>query len=86
MSRRRLGVREQAFLQTGPQGDMVVVILEGTDPASAFRQFGAGNDDFTRWFVQQVKEIHGMDLSQPSQLPMPQLGVDSDMQVRRKAA
>jgi hypothetical protein len=65
-SRQRLGVRERAFLQSLPQGDVVIVMLEGDDPEGAFRRYGQGNDEFTRWFVQQVKEIHDFDLTRPA--------------------
>jgi hypothetical protein len=85
-SRRRLGVHERAFFQSTPQGDVVIVTLEGTDPADAFRRLGSGTDDFTRWFVAQVKEIHGIDLSQPMPGPMPELAVDSERRAQTKAA
>ncbi|TAK30098.1 MAG: hypothetical protein EPO21_19725 [Chloroflexota bacterium] len=85
-SRCCLGVHERAFLQTSPHGDMVIVTLEGPNPEEAFRQFGTGTDDFTRWFVQQVKEIHGMDLSQPALWSMPTLEVDSAQKIEKKAA
>ncbi len=77
-SRQRLGVHERTFLQRTPQGDVVIVTLEGEDPVGAFQRFGASNDAFTDWFVQQVKEAHGIDLRQPPQGPMPQLVVDSE--------
>ncbi|MBI2955157.1 MAG: hypothetical protein HYY30_12635 [Chloroflexi bacterium] len=76
-SRQRLGVRERAFIQSIPQGDMIIVTVEGDNPVAAFQRFGASNDDFTKWFVQQVKEIHGLDLSSPSQWPMPEMVLDS---------
>ncbi|MBI3979487.1 MAG: hypothetical protein HY331_14995 [Chloroflexi bacterium] len=76
-SRRRLGVRERAFFQSTPQGDLVIVTLEGENPAAAFRRFGTADDPFTRWFVDQVKEIHGFDLSQPPPWPLPELIVDT---------
>jgi len=60
--------------------------LEGEDPEGAFRQFASGNDDFTRWFVDQVRQIHGLDLAQASQTAAPQLLVDSEKLVQRKAA
>jgi hypothetical protein len=85
-SRRRLGVRERAFLQTTPQGDLVIVTFEGDDPEGAFRSLGVGDDEFTRWFVQQVSEIHGMDLTQPAMWPMPWLGTDSGGQAQPRAA
>src|SRR5665811_328388 len=64
-SRRKLSIHERSFYQSTPQGDMVVVTLEGDNPAEAFQRFASMDDDFTRWFVQQVKEIHGFDLRQP---------------------
>jgi hypothetical protein len=76
-SRRRMGVHERTFLQSTPQGDFVVVTLEGDDPAGAFVRFSQMNDDFSRWFLQQVVEIHGLDLSQAAQAPLPTLMIDS---------
>jgi len=76
-SRQRLGVRERTFLQQTPHGDMVIVTLEGDDPARAFASFGAGTDPFTDWFVAQVKAVHDFDLRQPPPGPLPELVVDS---------
>ena len=39
-SRRAMGVRERTFFQSTPMGDMVIVTLEGENPASAFQRFG----------------------------------------------
>ena len=64
-SRRSLGVRERTFLQHTPQGDLVLVTLEGDHPETAFAEFGKRTDPFTMWFKQQVSEIHGMDLGAP---------------------
>ena len=76
-SRKKLGVRERTFLQHTPMGDLVIVTLKGDDPAGAFAQFAAGDDDFTRWFVDAVKSIHGFDLKQPPAGPLPELMIDS---------
>ncbi len=76
-SRKKLGVREHTFLQHTPMGDLVVVTLQGDDPAGAFAKFGQGNDPFTQWFKAQVKDIHGIDLDAPPPGPMPTLIVDS---------
>jgi len=76
-SRKRLGIRERTFLQKTPMGDLVVVTLEGDDPAGAFQKFGAGTDEFTKWFLSNVAAIHGMDLTKPPPGPMPELIVDS---------
>ena len=76
-SRKQLNVRERTFFQSTPMGDMVIVTLEGTDPQSAFKSFASANDDFTSWFVKEVKEIHGLDLKNPLQGQLPELVLDS---------
>jgi hypothetical protein len=75
-SRRNAGVRERTFLQETPMGDFVIVTLEGDNPMEAFGAIANNDDDFTRWFVQQVQEIHGFDLRQPPAQPPHQL-IDS---------
>ena len=76
-SRKKLGVRERTFLQHSPMGDMVIVTLEGQNPQKAFQDFAKGNDEFTKWFVSEVKSVHGFDLTQPPPGPLPELIVDS---------
>ena len=76
-NRKKLGVRERTFHQHTPQGDFVVVTLEGNDPAGAFAKFGQGTDPFTQWFKGQVKDIHGIDLGAPPPGPLPKQVVDS---------
>jgi hypothetical protein len=46
-------------------GDVVVVTLEANDPARSFGQIVSAKDAFTMWFLEQVKAIHGVDLSGP---------------------
>ena len=71
-ARRRAGVQERTFLQATPMGDLVLVTLEGEDPARSFGQMMQANDPFTVWFLERVKAIHGVDLTaamgSPSQL------------------
>ena len=57
-SRHRLGVHERTFLQETPMGDFVIVTVEGDSPMEAVGAFANSDDDFTRWFVQQVQEVH----------------------------
>jgi hypothetical protein len=75
-TRRRAGVRERTFLQPTPMGDLVVVTLEGDDPGKSFGQMMAARDDFTTWFLERVKAIHGVDLSVPMPPPS-QLVIDT---------
>jgi hypothetical protein len=76
-SRRDLGVNERTFLQSTPEGDIVIVTLEGDDPAAAFRRFAAADDEFSRWFLQHVRKFHGFDLNDVMAGPMPQQMLDS---------
>lgn len=63
---RRLGLtREIIWLQHTPQGDMVVNYWEGADPAHAFQVLISSDSPFDRWFKDQLKEIHGIDFTQP---------------------
>lgn len=77
-SRQEMGVRERTFLQKTPMGDMVIVTLEGDNPQEAMKKFGQGDDEFTKWFVEKVKEVHGMDLTQPLPGELPVMVADSE--------
>jgi hypothetical protein len=84
-SRRRIGAHERTFLQPTPMGDLVIVTLEGDDPARSFGQFVSSTDAFTLWFLERVKAIHGVDLSAPMPGGIPsQLVVDSKPAVLAK--
>ncbi len=76
-SRRQMGVHERTFLQHTPHGDVVIVTLEGENPAQAFATFTQGTDPFTTWFLGQVQALHGIDLTQPMPGPAPEMVVDS---------
>ncbi len=76
-SRRRLGIRERVFFQSTPLGDLAIVTLEGDDPVHSLMNFASGNDEFTRWFVQQVKEIHGLDLGKLPESQLPKMSLDT---------
>jgi hypothetical protein len=76
-SRKAVGVRERTFLQPTPMGDMVIVTLEGDDPGQSFGRFVASTDPFTRWFLEQVKEVHGVDLAHAAAGPMPAQVIDT---------
>jgi hypothetical protein len=68
-SRERIGAQERTYLQQTPMGDLVIVTLEGDDPAKSFGEFVSGKDAFTTWFIEQARALHGIDLSVP--MPMP---------------
>jgi hypothetical protein len=66
-SRKRLGISvERVYLQTTPMGNFVVAYIESE------RSFGdttaaiaASELEIDKFFVEKVKEIHGVDLTQP---------------------
>lgn len=76
-SRNKMNVQERSFIQSTPMGDIVIVTLEGENPVEAFKRFAEGDDDFTRFFVSKVKELHGVDLLNPPKDALPELLVDS---------
>ena len=69
---RRQGItRESYYLQSGPEGDLMLVTGEGTfTPPSQFLDV-AGNP-FDRWFVAQFQDITGMNLLEVDE-EMPEL-------------
>ena len=64
-SRRRMGItREVVSLQQTPQGDSVVVFLEGDDPGSVVSRYLNSSDPFDKWFADTVLVgVHGMNAS-----------------------
>lgn len=84
-SRRRIGIHERTYLQKTPQGEMVIVTVSGENPAAGLARFGEGTDDFTEWFVQQVKDLPGLDLRQPLPGELPELIVDSGSETLQSA-
>jgi hypothetical protein len=53
--------------QTPDGGTLAIVYIEATDP-DAHQRFTSSDADISRWFVQQMQEVHGRDVSQP---PLP---------------
>jgi hypothetical protein len=78
-SRKKLGIYERTFLQSNPGGDMVIVTFEGENPGEVMKKFSEQSDEFSKWFVAQVKEIHGLDLTQKdASPPQPELVIESE--------
>jgi hypothetical protein len=64
-SRRRMGVtKEQAWVQTTPMGQIVIVYWEVDDPQRALRQMAESQDQFDIWFRQFIENVHGVDIAQ----------------------
>ena len=55
--------RESWFMQPTPQGDLVIVYLEASDPMEVFAELAVSKGAFEVWFRAQVRELTGMDLT-----------------------
>ena len=77
-SNRRLGLtRHAAWLAESPSGAMVIVITDGPGSDDHMPKLAASDHEFDVWFKEKIKEIHGMDVTQPPPGPMPELYLDS---------
>ena len=77
-SRRRAGVHERTYLQSTPMGDLVIVTLEGDDPAGGFAKMMSAGDEFTSWFAGKAEAVHGIDLSAPMTEAPSHLVIDTE--------
>jgi hypothetical protein len=61
---REAGLRRQmVWHQQTPDGTVAVVYLEGDDAAAGMQQFSSSDAPFNTWFRDQMKEVHGVDIS-----------------------
>ena|SRR5215218_762753 len=56
--------RHAAWHQQTPDGTLAVVYMEARDEA-ALGHFTASDEPFNTWFREAMKEVHGVDISQP---------------------
>ena len=62
------GVERQAvWHQQSPSGPWAIVYVVGSDP-DAHQRFVNSDADISRWFREQMMEIHGRDVTEP---PLP---------------
>ncbi|MDQ3512596.1 MAG: DUF6176 family protein [Chloroflexota bacterium] len=69
-------VKETWAIQQTPQGDLLVGYVAGEDVGRAFTQFAASQDEFDRWFKQQMQEVTGADLNAPPTGPISEILAD----------
>lgn len=70
--------REVWAIQQTPQGDLFVAYMAGENVAQAFAQFAASQDEFDRWFKQQLQETTGADLNTPPPGPISEILADTE--------
>jgi len=69
-SRRKIGVTHECiFLNQTPMGDLIVVYLEGDDPAEGNRKFAASRDAYDVWFKDECKKIFTPEIDFNDPLP-----------------
>jgi hypothetical protein len=70
--------KERDFLQMTPMGDMLLVYFESKDVQKTFMAFSASKDPFDIWYIEEMKKNTGIDFSQPSSEPLPELLISYD--------
>jgi len=75
--RRMKITREEWFIQSTPQGEMVIVYMEGEDLARTFQILAASEEPLDVWLKEQAKSVHGIDFNKPRLAPLPELVYDS---------
>ena len=56
--------RQVVWHQETPDGTVAVVYVEGDDPEAGVARFGSSDEPLNTWFREQMKEVHGVDISQ----------------------
>jgi hypothetical protein len=67
--------RETWAMQETPMGSFMLVWFEG-DVEKAFGDLASDNSEFATWFRTQVKDVTGVDLSEPLPEPLPDVVVN----------
>lgn len=76
-NRRHDLTRHAAWLAETPAGPMVVVLHEGPGADEFMSNLASSDHEFDVWFRKKIKDIHGMDVTQPPPGPLPELVLDS---------
>ena len=60
--------RQTVWHQETPDGTVAVVYMEADDEAGVAK-FASSDAPFNRWFRDQLKDVHGLDISQSGPPP-----------------
>ncbi|MGP8124451.1 MAG: DUF6176 family protein [Nitrososphaerales archaeon] len=73
-SEKRMGVkRESWFLQSSPQGSLIIAHFEAKDLNKVMVGLAKSTDPFDVWMKNQVQQLTGLDMSAPPTGPVPEL-------------
>ncbi len=71
-SEKHLGIKKESwFLQSGPEGDVLLIYIEANDIAKVFGDFAVSKDPFEVLARNTMKDFTGVDFSVPPQGPPP---------------
>ena len=74
---RRAGLRRHMeWIESTPDGDLLLVLFETDTPEKLGRTFG--DDEYDRWWVDRFKRVHGFDPATPGPPPTPTFAWSSD--------
>ena len=69
-SRERAGItREAVWIQSTPEGDVAVVVIDSPDPEAAMGALATSEDPFDVWFRGHIQDVHGMDMTESAPPP-----------------
>ncbi len=70
----RLGVvRHGTYIQQTPQGELILIYLEGPDLAASFAMIPHLELAFDHWFFDNAKQVHGVDFREPLTAALPEV-------------
>jgi hypothetical protein len=68
--------RETWTLQETPMGSFMLVWFEAPDIEKTFTELATAGNEFSIWFLAQVKDVTGIDMTAPPESPPPDVLVD----------
>ena len=69
--------RHAAWLAETPTGPMVIALHQGPGADDFMQKLAASDKEYDRGFRDKIKELHGLDVTQPPPGPLPELYLDS---------
>jgi hypothetical protein len=57
------------WIQSTPDGDVGVVVLEAPDIEAAMAAMATSNELFDQWFREHIRDVHGIDLAESAPPP-----------------
>jgi hypothetical protein len=65
--------KESWFLQSSPQGDLMIDYIEAANPEKAMSDSAKAKDEFSIWYREEAKAKLGVDMDKPTEGLAPEL-------------